>query len=91
MSQLNPPLMTPAGLAADRRNSLKSTSLRPARGKAQLPMNSVRDGWSSPGLRNLWRSLLERPPGADVDGSARAALTLEQAADRRFSELVEVR
>ena len=44
MSQLNPPLMTPAGLAADRRNSLKSTSLRPARGKAQLPMNSVRDG-----------------------------------------------
>jgi hypothetical protein len=81
--------MTPARLAANRRNALKSTGPRSARGKAQSRMNGLRSGWSSPSYRNLWRPMLEAPPCA-VDATARAVLTPEQAAHLRFTELVDI-
>ena len=89
MSLLKPRLMTPARLAASRRNALKSTGPRSARGKAQSRMNGLRSGWSSPSYRNLWRAMLEAPPCA-VEETARAVLTPEQAAHPRFAELVDI-
>ena len=89
MSLLKPRLMTPARLAANRRNARKSTGPRTARGKAQSRMNGLRSGWSSPTYRNLWRAFLEAPPGA-VEETARAVLTPEQAAHPKFAELVDI-
>jgi hypothetical protein len=90
MSLLKPRLMTPARLAANRRNARQSTGPRTARGKAQSRMNCLRGGWSSPSFRKLWYALLEAPPGATVDEIARDILTPEQAAHPRFAELLEI-
>jgi hypothetical protein len=90
MSLLKPRPMTPARLAANRRNALKSTGPRTARGKARSRMNGLRGGWSSPSFRRLWYALLEAPPGVTVDEIARAILTPEQAAHPRYAELVDI-
>ena len=89
MSLLKPRLMTPARLAASRRNARKSTGPRTARGKAQSRMNGLRSGWSSPAYHNLWLAMLEAPPCA-VEETARALLTPEQAAHPKFAELVDI-
>jgi len=89
MSLLKPRLMTPARLAAHRRNARKSPGPRTARGKAPSRMNGLRSGWSSPSYRNLWRAMLEAPPCA-VEETARAVLTPEQAAHPKFAELVDI-
>jgi len=89
MSLLKPRLMTPARLAASRRNALKSTGPRTPRGKAQSRMNGLRTGWSSPAYNNLWLAMLEAPPGG-IEATARAVLTPEQAAHPKFAELVEI-
>jgi len=89
MSLLKPRLMTPARLAASRRNARKSTGPRTARGKAQSRMNGLRSGRSSPSYRNLWLAMLEAPPGA-IEETARAVLTPEQAAHPKFAELVDI-
>ena len=81
--------MTPARLAANRRNAQKSTGPRTARGKAQSRMNGLRGGRRSPVLRNLIRALLEAPPCA-VDATAREVLTPEQAAHPLFAGVVEI-
>jgi hypothetical protein len=89
MSLLKPRLLTPARLAANRRNALKSTGPRTARGKAQSRMNALRSGWSSPTYRHLRFALLEAPPFS-VDETAQAILTPEQAAHPKFAELVGI-
>jgi hypothetical protein len=81
--------MTPARLAASRRNALKSTGPRTARGKAQSRMNGLRSGWSSPSYRRLWYAMLEAPPCA-IEATARAVLTPEQARHPKFAELVDI-
>ncbi len=88
-SLLKPRLMTPARLAANRRNARKSTGPRTVRGKAQSRMNGLRSGRSSPSYRNLWLAMLEAPPGA-LEETARAVLTPEQAAHPKFAELVDI-
>ena len=89
MSLLKPRVMTPARLAANRRNALKSTGPRTARGKAQTRMNSLRTGWRAPSYRKLWFALLEAPPGETVDETARAILTPEQWLHPKYADLME--
>ena len=89
MSLRKSPTMTPARLEANRRNALKSTGPRTARGKAQSRMNGLREGWDSRFYLNLVRALLEAPPCA-VDETARAMLTPEQAAHPLFREIVDI-
>lgn len=89
MSLLKPRIMTPARLAASRRNGLKSTGPRTPRGKAQSRMNLLRGGGSLSAYRNLLRALVEAPPGA-ADEAARAVLTPEQYAHPKFAKLVDI-
>jgi hypothetical protein len=65
MSLLKPRIMTPARLAASRRNALKSTGPRTPRGKAQSRMNLLRGGGRSSAYRNLLRAMVEAPPGGE--------------------------
>ena len=89
MSLRQPLTMTPARIAANRRNARKSTGPRTARGKAQSRMNGLRDGGRSRFYRNLMLTLFNAPPCA-VDRTAQAVLTSEQAAHPLFAELVEM-
>jgi hypothetical protein len=81
--------VSPARIAANRRNAQKSTGPRTARGKAQSRMNGLREGGRSRFYCHLMLALLEAPPCA-VDKTARAILTPEQAAHPLFVELVEM-
>jgi len=89
MSLLKPITMSPARLAANRRNAQKSTGPRTPRGKAQSRMNSLRNGGSSRLYLNVLEALVCAPPGA-VDKMAQAVLTPELAAHPLFAELVEL-
>jgi len=81
------PTLTPALLAANRRNAQKSTGPRTARGKAQSRMNSLRDGSRSRFYHKLWLGLMDAPP-CSVDGTARALLSSELAAHPLFADAV---
>lgn len=83
------PTMTPARLAANRRNARKSTGPRTARGKAQSRMNSLRSGGRSAHLRNLVLALLEAPPGL-VAATAQQVLASEQMVHPLFTGVVEI-
>lgn len=89
MSLRKTPTLTPALLAANRRNAKMSTGPPTAWGKAQSRMNGVRQGGRSPVFRNLLRALLEAPPCA-VNATARAVLTPEQGQHPLFAEVVEI-
>jgi len=89
MSLLKPLTVTPARLAANRRNARKSTGPRTARGKAQTRMNGLGSGEYSRLYHNVMNALLYAPPGA-VDKMAQAILTPQQAAHPLFAEFVEV-
>ena len=89
MSLRKSPTLTPARLAANRRNARKSTGPRTARGKAQSRMNSLRGGRYSPTCRKLLRALLEAPI-CSVDSTARAILTPEQAKHPVFASAVDI-
>ena len=88
MSLRKSPTLTPARLAANRRNAQKSTGPRTARGKAWSRMNGLRTGSRSPAYWALWRALLEAPPGA-IDRVADEVLTPEQASHPLFGSLVD--
>ena len=79
MSLRKSPTLTPARLEANRRSSRKSTGPRTARGKSQSRMNSLRTGFRSRFLHDLYLTLFYAPPYA-VDRVARAVLTRSQAA-----------
>ena len=81
--------MTPARLAANRRNAQKSTGPRTARGKSQSRMNGLRSGGRSRLYRDLLLALMDAPPGAALQ-TARAALTPAQAVHPLFAELVQI-
>ncbi|MFZ0964798.1 MAG: hypothetical protein WAO35_28405 [Terriglobia bacterium] len=89
MSLCKPLTVSPARIAANRRNAQKSTGPRTARGKAQSRMNGLREGGRSRPYHHLMLALLDAPPCA-VHKTARAILTPEQAAHPLFAELVEM-
>jgi hypothetical protein len=57
------PTLTPALLAANRRNAQKSTGPRTARGKAWSRLNSLCHGCHSPRYVNFLTALFDAPPG----------------------------
>ncbi len=89
MSLRKSPTLTPARLAANRRNALKSTGPRTAQGKAQSRMNGLRHGGRSHFYLGLWKALFEAPP-CSVDRTARAILTPELAAHPQFRRVVDM-
>ena len=80
--------MTPARLAASRRNALKSTGPRTERGKIQSSLNNLRSGRYSPRYRVLWGAFLQAP-GVSVDEIARILLTPEEARHPLFAERLD--
>ena len=89
MSLRKSPTLTPALLAANRRNAQKSTGPRTARGKAQARMNALRTGDRSRLRLGLLLSLLNAPPGG-VARWAQALLTPEMALCPRLRETSEI-
>jgi hypothetical protein len=79
--------MTPARLAANWSNALKSTGPRTARGKAQSRLNALRTGERSVLLNRVFQALVDAPIFA-IDETARAVLTPEQAAHPLFAQVV---
>jgi hypothetical protein len=89
MSLRKSPTLTPARLAANRRNAQKSTGPRTAWGKSWSRLNGLRDGSRSRRCQDLVLSLLDAPPCA-VDRTARALLGPAEAAHPTFSEFVDL-
>jgi hypothetical protein len=83
------PALTPARLAANRRNARKSTGPRTAWGKSWSRLNGLRDGSRSRLYQNLVLNLLDAPPCA-VDRTASALLSPAEAAHPVFSEFVDL-
>jgi hypothetical protein len=90
MSLLKPRVMTPARLAANRRNAQKSTGPRTARGKAQSRLNGLQHGFCSPLYREFWLSLFEAPPGTPVAKTVCNLLTPEESLHPVYAELIDV-
>jgi hypothetical protein len=88
MSLRRSPTLTPARLAANRRNARKSTGPRTARGKAWSGLNGLRTGSRSLAYGALLRALLEAPPGA-IDHVAARMLSPEHASHPLFRSLVD--
>jgi hypothetical protein len=79
--------MTPALLAACRRNAQKSAGPRTARGKIQSSMNGLKNGSHSPTYQKLFQAFIEFP-GVPVEEMARIILTPEQARHPVFAARV---
>jgi hypothetical protein len=88
MSLRKSPILTPARLLANRRNALKSTGPRTARGKAWSRLNGLRTGSRSPTYMKLLRALVDAEPGG-IEQAARVVLTPQQAAHPLFARTVE--
>ncbi len=89
MSLRKSPTLTPALLAATRRNAAKSTGPRTARGKAWSCLNHMKHGGRSREYVNLLKVLLEAPPGR-VAATADALLASMPALHPLFIELAEL-
>jgi hypothetical protein len=89
MSLRKSPTLTPALLAACRRNAKKSTGPRTAQGKAQARMNALRTGNRSRLRWGLLLSLLNAPLGG-VARFARALLTPDMALCPLLRETAEI-
>jgi hypothetical protein len=81
--------LTPALLAANRRNAKTPTGPRTARGKAWSRLNHMRDGWRSPESLRLITALVNAPPGR-VGATARALLSSKVAVHPLFAEFAEI-
>lgn len=88
MSLRKSPTLTPALLAANRRNAQRSTGPRTARGKGQTRLNALRTGERSRLRLDLLMGLIYAPP-CRVERWARAWVTPEMAWKPLFSELAE--
>jgi hypothetical protein len=90
MSLVKSRVMTPARWAANRRNALKSTGPRTARGKAASKLNGLRHGHCSPVYRQFWLALLEAPPGTPVATTVLTLSTREETGHPVFADLIDV-
>jgi len=79
-------LLSPARLAAHRRNARQSTGPRSARGQAQPRLNRLRGGGRSRLFQDLRCTLMAAPPAA-VARTAQRTMTPELAAHPLFAEL----
>ena len=86
MSLRKSPTLTPALLAANRRNAKKSTGPRTARGKAWSRLNSLRDGGYSRDHLNFLMALLDAPTEM-VEATALALLEVQTVNHRLFLDL----
>ena len=86
MSLRKPDGLSPARLAANRRNARQSTGLRSARGQAQSRLNRLRDGSRSRLFQDLLWEFMAAPPAA-VARTARRIMTTELARQPLFAEL----
>jgi len=89
MSLRKPYVLSPARIAANRRNAQKSTGPRSPRGKAQSRLNCLRTGGRSRLYQDLMWKLMDAPP-AGVARTARSAMTRELAAHPLFRELAQI-
>ncbi len=89
MSLRKPPTLTPARLAANRRNALKSTGPRTARGKAQARLNGLRRGEGARLYHDVMMLLMETPPDR-LKHTLRIILTPEEMRSRLFRGLVNM-
>ena len=85
MSLRKPPTLTPALLAANRRNARKSTGPRTRRGKAWSRLNRLKEGWQSREYRDFLTALLDAPPGR-VGSAADALLRCQEVQHPLFRE-----
>ncbi len=88
MSLVKSRTLTPALLAAKRRNALKSNGPRTARGKAQSRLNGLRHGGRSAAYHSLLNALGNAPPGA-ILRLAGPILPPEMARHTVLAELLE--
>jgi hypothetical protein len=88
MSLRKSPTMTPARLAANRQNALKSTGPRTAQGKAQSRLNALRSGVSSPIYLGMVDAFLDALPNT-FERTA-ALLSRQLARHPLFAEAVEM-
>jgi hypothetical protein len=86
MSLRKPYVLSPARLAANRRNARHSTGPRSSRGKAQSRLNRLRNGARSRLYQDLLWKLMDAPP-AGVARTARGTMTPELARHPLFAEL----
>ena len=86
MSLRKPYALSPARIAANRRNARQSTGPRSARGRAQSRLNRLRDGSRSRLYQDLLWELMPAPPAA-VAQTARGTMTPELAGHPLFAEL----
>ena len=89
MSLRKSPTLTPALLAANRRNAAKSTGPHTARGKAWSRLNRLQHGGRSREYLNLFRALLQAPPGR-VAATAHALLARKPALHPAFVKIAEL-
>ena len=89
MSLRKPPTLTPALLAACRRNAQNSTGPRTKRGKAQVRMNALRGGGRSRLMADFVRAIVNAPPGR-VLSTVRHMLTPDLARQPRFQDWAEI-
>ena len=89
MSLRKPPSLTPAFLAANRRNARRSTGPRTAKGKAQSRLNGLKTGVNSPQFKQLLENAVSTPLGAACQ-AALATLTCEQATHSVFARELDV-
>jgi hypothetical protein len=89
MSLRKSPTLTPALLAANRRNSKKSTGPRTGRGKAWSRLNNLQHGGRSQEYIDFLDALLNAPPGR-VASAAEALLAAKPVIHPRYEELAEV-
>lgn len=79
--------VTPARLAANRRNAAKSTGPRTARGKARSSLNALRRGRRSKTIRLVWRIIMEAPP-CGVIRMARELMTPAQLSQPDVADML---
>jgi hypothetical protein len=89
MSLRKSPTLTPALIAANRRNAKKSTGPRTARGKAWSRLNRLRHGARSAEYISLLEALLYAPPGR-VGETTQSLLASKPVVHPLFSEIAEV-
>ncbi len=89
MSLRKSPTLTPALLAANRRNAKRSTGPRTARGKAVSRLNRMKDGMRSPEYLKFVKAVMDAPPGR-VGQTALDLLSSQQVIHPLFMDMAKM-